>query len=86
VQEWIDDLLAELHEAAPRLKEKRQNTIAASLAKTAAGHSSEALNPEEAQALIDTLFACENPTICPSGKPVTHIIPLEELDKKLLKN
>jgi len=84
--EWIEELLAELHEAAPRLKEKRQHTIAASLAKTAAGQSSEALNPEEAQALIDTLFACENPAISPSGKPVTHIISLEELDKKLLKN
>jgi len=56
------------------------------LAKTAAGHSSDALNPEEAQSLIDTLFACENPAICPVGKPVTHIISLEELDKKLLKN
>jgi DNA mismatch repair protein MutL len=86
IREWIEELLAELHEATPRLKEKRQNTLAASLAKTAAGHSSEMLNTEEAQALIDTLFACENPAICPSGKPVTHIISLEELDKKLLKN
>ena len=86
VHEWIDELLAELHETTFSLKEKRQNTLAASLAKTAAGHSSEALNPEEAQSLIDTLFACENPAICPSGKPVTHIISLDELDKKLLKN
>lgn len=86
VREWLDELLAELHEATPRLKEKRQNTIAASLAKTAAGYAAESLGPEEAQALIDTLFACENPAICPLGKPVTHIIPLEELDKKLFKN
>jgi len=86
IHEWIDELLVELHESSLNLKEKRQNTLAASLAKTAAGHSSEALNPEEAQSLIDTLFACENPAICPVGKPVTHIISLEELDKKLLKN
>ena len=85
VHEWIEELLAELHESSPRLKEKRQNTLAATLAKTAAGYASETLNSEEAQALIDTLFACENPAICPSGKPVTHIISLEELDKKLLK-
>ncbi|MCL2097413.1 MAG: DNA mismatch repair endonuclease MutL [Bacteroidales bacterium] len=86
IREWIDELLAELHEAAPRLKEKRQSTIAASLAKTAAGHTADMLNSEEAQALIDILFACENPSICPLGKPITHIISLDELDKKLFKN
>jgi len=86
IHEWIEELLSELHEVAPRLKEKRQNTIAVSLANTAAGHVAETLNPEEVQTLIDTLFACENPAINPSGKPVTCIISLEELDKKLLKN
>ncbi|MDR0737717.1 MAG: DNA mismatch repair endonuclease MutL [Prevotellaceae bacterium] len=86
MQEWIQTLLEELHHIAAQLKEHRQTTLAASLAKTAAGYAAETLKPEEAQALIDRLFACETPSICPAGKPVMHIIPIEELDKKLLKN
>ncbi len=86
IHEWIDNLLAELREASAQLKERRQTTLAASLARTAAGNSTEALQPEEAQTLIDHLFACETPSVSPSGKPAVHIIPMEELDKKLLKN
>lgn len=86
ISEWVNNLLAELHDATARLKEKRQHILATSLARTAAGYAPETLHPEEAQALIDQLFACENPAISPSGKPVTHIITLDELDKKMLKN
>ena len=86
MQEWIQTLLEELHHTAAQLKERRQTTLAASLAKAAAGYAAETLKPEEAQALIDRLFACETPSICPTGKPVIHIIPIEELDKKLFKN
>jgi DNA mismatch repair protein MutL len=85
-QEWIQVLLEELHHTSAQLKDHRQAALAASLAKTAAGYAAETLNPEEAQALIDRLFACETPSICPAGKPVMHIIPMEELDKKLYKN
>ena len=85
-QEWIQALLEELNHTSAQLKEHRQTALAASLAKTAAGYTAETLNPEEAQALIDRLFACETPSICPAGKPVMHIIPIEELDKKLFKN
>jgi DNA mismatch repair protein MutL len=85
-QEWIQALLEELNHTSAQLKENRQTTLAASLAKTAAGYAAETLKPEEAQALIDRLFACETPSICPAGKPVIHIIPIEELDKKMFKN
>jgi DNA mismatch repair protein MutL len=86
MQEWIQVLLEELHHSSAQLKEQRQTTLAASLAKTAAGYTAETLKPEEAQALIDQLFACETPSICPAGKPVMHIIPIEELDKKMFKH
>ena len=85
-QEWVQALLEELNHTSAQLKDHRQTALAASLAKTAAGYAAETLKPEEAQALIDRLFACETPSICPAGKPVIHIIPLEELDKKMFKN
>ncbi|MDR3184769.1 MAG: DNA mismatch repair endonuclease MutL [Prevotellaceae bacterium] len=86
VREWIQSLLEELHHTPAQLKENRHAALAASLAKTATGYAAETLKPEEAQALIDRLFACETPSICPAGKPVMHIIPIEELDKKMFKN
>jgi DNA mismatch repair protein MutL len=86
VQEWIHALLEELNHSSAQLKEHRQTALAASLASTAAGYAVETLSPEEGQALIDRLFACETPSICPAGKPAIHIIPIEELDKKMLKN
>jgi DNA mismatch repair protein MutL len=85
-QEWLQALIEELHQSSAQLKEQRQTTLAASLAKTAAGYSSETLTAEEAQNLIDRLFECETPAICPSGKPAIHLIPIEEFDKKMLKN
>jgi DNA mismatch repair protein MutL len=85
-QEWVQALLEELSHTSAQLKAHRQTTLAASLATTAAGYAQETLEPEEAQALIDRLFACETPAICPAGKPAIHIIPIEELDKKMLKN
>jgi DNA mismatch repair protein MutL len=86
VQDWIQALLEELNHSSAQLKEHRQTTLAASLANTAAGYAMETLSSEEGQALIDRLFACETPSICPAGKPAIHIIPIEELDKKMLKN
>jgi DNA mismatch repair protein MutL len=86
INEWVDILIQELRNSSVKLKEQRQTTLAASLAKTAAGYSSETLTSDEAQALIDRLFACETPAICPAGKPVIHIISIEEIDKKMLKS
>ncbi len=39
-------------------------------------------SPEEGQALIDALFACENAELTPSGKRILGIVSVEELDKK----
>jgi DNA mismatch repair protein MutL len=86
VQEWIQSLLEELRHTSAQLKDHRHTALAASLAKAATGYTAETLKPEEAQALIDRLFACETPSICPAGKPAMHIIPIEELDKRMFKN
>lgn len=39
-------------------------------------------SPEEGQTLIDSLFACENAELTPSGKRILGIVSVEELDKK----
>ena len=39
-------------------------------------------SPAAAQALVDSLFACENAELTPAGRRVVALISLEELDKK----
>jgi DNA mismatch repair protein MutL len=41
----------------------------------------DALKPEESAALIEELFACENPYTCPHGRPVFIELTREELDR-----
>ncbi|MCR5560589.1 MAG: DNA mismatch repair endonuclease MutL [Bacteroidales bacterium] len=38
--------------------------------------------PTDAQALLDSLFSCENAELTPSGRRIISIISIEELDKK----
>ncbi|MDR2362072.1 MAG: DNA mismatch repair endonuclease MutL [Prevotellaceae bacterium] len=83
--QWMEELLAALHENADDLKRKRQEKIALALAAATVGRSHEALTSFEAQALIDHLFACREPALSPEGKPTLQIIPIEEIDRRFLK-
>ncbi|MEO0142000.1 MAG: DNA mismatch repair endonuclease MutL [candidate division WOR-3 bacterium] len=40
------------------------------------------LSVAEMQSLIDRLFACENPFVCPHGRPIVIKISLDDLDKR----
>ena len=84
IKKMFDLFLSEWHEQGNNLKEQREKRIASSLAK-AAGHFSETLHRLQALALIDALFACQQPTITPDGKPTLSIITTDEIDKRFLK-
>lgn len=84
VKEMLDVLLHDLHEQTDSWKEQRQRKLAESLAK-ASGYRTEQLNQEQAQVLIDALFACQSPIITPDGKPTLQMISMDEIDKKFLR-
>ncbi|MDR3133925.1 MAG: DNA mismatch repair endonuclease MutL [Prevotellaceae bacterium] len=81
----LEELLHALHENTADLKTQRQEKLARSLSKAAAGTAAEPLNMPEAQALVDNLFACKEPSLSPEGKPTLQIITVEEIDKRFLK-
>ena len=54
--------------------------VAASVACRAAIRFGQRLDPEERRMLVDRLFACEKPQVCPHGRPTHLILSLEELD------
>jgi len=79
----IDRLVYDLTELGKNFGENSKERFAGTLAHSAASGKLEPLNSMEAQMLIDSLFACREPSHTPSGKPCTTIITLEELEKRL---
>jgi DNA mismatch repair protein MutL len=59
-----------------------QEKIAASLACHAAIRFGDRLDPDERRALVDRLFACERPQVCPHGRPTHFVLTLDELDQR----
>lgn len=83
IREMIDTLLDDLSQEVHPQPEQFHEYFVRSLAKASAIPYGRTLSAKEMQYIIDHLFACGNPNYTPDGKPVMHIIPLEEIETKL---
>jgi len=83
IEQITDSLLEKLLEGGqdfgPHIKEQ----VALTLSKAGSGGTLSGLNNLEAQALVDALFACKEPSISPSGKVCMAVLSLNELDNRL---
>lgn len=59
-----------------------RDTLAKSYACRAAVKAGDFLNENEMRSLLDQLFACTMPYVCPHGRPVALKISIEELDRR----
>lgn len=80
--EIIDKLISDLSEIGDLFDENLREQISATLATAATSGRPVNLNTLEAQLLIDSLYACKDPSISPSGKSCMQIIPVTELDSR----
>jgi DNA mismatch repair protein MutL len=64
------------------VKEILHETIALTLAKTAAISYGQPMNAEEMNHLTGKLFACGNPNLTPDGKRIVVVLSNEEIEKK----
>ena len=78
----ISDLLLVLAEDHSALPEMMVSNMAARLAKLGALSSDAIANPVEAQRLIDSLLACENPEYTSTGRRVIALVSAEDIEKK----
>ena len=78
----ISDLLLVLAEDHSALPEMMVSNMAARLAKLGALSSDPITNPAEAQRLIDSLLACENPEYTSTGRRVIALVSAEDIEKK----
>jgi DNA mismatch repair protein MutL len=82
VQTMIGDLLLILSEDYNALPEMIVTNLATKFARLGALSGEVLTNPAQAQRLIEQLFACENPEYTASGRRITSIMSIDELDKK----
>ena len=82
VEQMVQDLVLILSDAAPAASSDMVWSVVAAKFATLESIGFTVESPAEAQALLDSLFACENSELTPSGRRVVTLIPLEEIDKK----
>ena len=82
VQSMIDEILQILAEDHGSLPELMAANMAAKFASLGARSCDTMTNPAEAQRLIDSLFASENPEYTSQGRRIISIIPMDEIDRK----
>ncbi|MCD6117142.1 DNA mismatch repair endonuclease MutL [bacterium] len=58
------------------------DAVAKSYSCKSAIKSGQKLTTQEMESLIDQLFATSEPYFCPHGRPIVHIITLDELDRR----
>ena len=78
----IGDLLLILSEDHSALEEVMMANLASGLARIGSCNCDSVTNPQEAQKLIDSLFACANAEYTNSGRRIVSIIPIDELEKR----
>jgi len=79
--EIVREILSELHSQG-RGAEDRLHAVAKAYACRGAIKAGEELTQEEMNRLVDELFACETPHLCPHGRPVFVRIALGELHRR----
>lgn len=78
----FQDLIDKYKEYELKLNLDKRDNLAKSFACRSAVKSGDKLARQEMLGLIDSLFACKMPYVCPHGRPTVIRITTEELDKR----
>ena len=81
VEQLVSDLVYILSEEREALPEMLQQRLAEKFATLGASHADPPSSPQDAQRLIDTLFACDNAELTPNGRRIVSIVPIGDIDK-----
>jgi DNA mismatch repair enzyme (predicted ATPase) len=82
VEQLVSDLVYILSEDHDALSEMVQQRLAEKFAALGASHADPPASPQDAQRLIDTLFACDNAELTPGGRRIVSIVPIGDIDKR----
>lgn len=82
----LEEILDQFKSNEDTLKLKARENLAKSLARKGAIRSGTSLDTKEMRSLVDQLFMCEKPQVCPYGRPTFLDISIEELDTRFGKS
>ena len=75
------EMVASVREMGRSAKEDMQHRVALTMARGAAIPTGQVLSSVEMSALLDDLFATDNPNYTPDGKKILAVLPQENIDK-----
>lgn len=82
IEEMVHDIIDELTELPEREAKIGLEEIAAATACKLAIKAGDVLSKTEMEKLIEALLLCENPSICPHGRPAYIIFPFSDLERR----
>ena len=82
----LEEILEQFRTNQDTLKLKARENLAKSLARRGAIRSGAPLGVKEMRSLVDQLFLCDKPYVCPYGRPTIQHLTIEELDGRFGKN
>ncbi len=80
----LSQLVHDIKEEVPDSGFSQNDMLAKSMAASMAIKTGISLNREEREHLINQLFACKEPTVSPTNKPVFTTLEVNDLDKKFM--
>ncbi len=78
----LEQLLSDLENEVPDSGFSQTDLLAKSMSKSIAIRTGVELTPEQQQYMVNSLFACTEPTITPDNKPTFITFTVDEIDKK----
>ncbi len=82
IKNVLEQLISDINNELPEAGFSQNDLLAKSLAKSLAIKTGTSLTIEEQEHLIHQLFACKEPTISPTNKPVLMTLDMSDIDKK----
>ncbi len=84
VESYIQDLLDNIKDDIPDKNFSQSDLTAKLMSKSLAIKNGKKLLKDEQEFIINSLFACKEPTVSPFNKKIYFTITFEELEKKFI--
>ena len=84
IKNVLEQLVSDINNELPEAGFSQNDLLAKSLAKNLAVKTGTSLNIEEQEHLVHQLFACKEPTVSPTNKPVLMMLDISDIDKKFM--
>jgi len=79
-KDLFEGLIEQFKKNKTELSISKQDNLARAMAKRSALRESQPLSSQECKAIIDGLFACENPNYAPDGRKTFFILDLKQIE------